>query len=163
MLEGTISVDSTEGIGSTFTITVPYVPQKINKKETHSEKGEVQVINRKILIAEDEIISYQYLSIILDESKNTLFYAENGQEAIEVYKNNPNIEIILMDIKMPVLGGYEATEEIRKLNKDVIIIAQTAYARFGDRQKAIAAGCNDYITKPIDAAELMLMISNHLK
>ncbi len=68
---------------------------------------------------------------------------------MEVCLNNPDIDLVLMDIKLPTIDGYEATRQIRKFNKDVIIIAQTAYALEGDREKAIAAGCNDYISKPI--------------
>lgn len=163
MLEGDINVISKEGVGSTFTFTIPYVPQQSEVYDDSAIKEEIIITNRKILIAEDEIISDQYLSIILGEDKNTLFHAQNGYEAVEIFKNNRDIELILMDIRMPLKGGYEATKEIRKLSKDVIIIAQTAFARSGDQQKAIAAGCDDYITKPINADELKHKIINYLK
>jgi len=77
-------------------------------------------------------------------------YASNGEQALELCRSNPNIELILMDMKMSKMDGYSATREIRKFNKDVIIIAQTAYALEGDRKESIAAGCDDYITKPIN-------------
>jgi len=81
---------------------------------------------------------------------------------VEVCLNNPDIDLVLMDIKLPTIDGYEATRQIRKFNKDVIIIAQTAYALEGDREKAIAAGCNDYISKPIKKDELLEKISKIL-
>jgi CheY-like chemotaxis protein len=75
--------------------------------------------------------------------------ARTGVEAIEACKKNPDIDLVMMDIRMPDMGGYEATRQIRKFNKEVVIIAQTAYGIYGDREKAIEAGCNDYIAKPI--------------
>ena len=89
-------------------------------------------------------------------------YASNGEQALELCKSNPDIELILMDMKMPKMDGYSATREIRKFNKDVIIIAQTAFALEGDREKAIASGCNDYITKPIKKDELLKKIEKLL-
>ena len=77
--------------------------------------------------------------------------------------NNPNIDLVLMDILMPEMNGYEATRQIRKFNKDIIIIAQTAYALEGDKEKAIAAGCNDYIAKPTKANELKQIIIKYAK
>ena len=74
---------------------------------------------------------------------------------VELCEKNPDIDLILMDIKMPELSGYDATKKIREFNKDIIIIAQTAYSLTGDKEKAIEAGCNEYITKPIDKKELM--------
>ncbi len=73
-------------------------------------------------------------------------------------RNNPDTDVVLMDIKMPVMDGYEATKQIRKFNKDVIIIAQTAHALTGERKDAIEAGCNDYILKPIIKGEIITMI-----
>ena len=84
-------------------------------------------------------------------------------EAIEACKKNPDIDLILMDIRMPVMNGHEATRIIREFNKEVIIIAQTAFALAGDREIAIEAGCNDYLTKPIDKAELLAIIDQYIK
>jgi len=114
--------------------------------------------NLNILIAEDEEFADKYLTIIVKDISNNIYHARTGKETVELYQKNQDIDLILMDIKMPVMDGYEATKEIRKLNKDVIIIAQTAYAIEGDREKAIKAGCDDYITKPIDKDELIEMI-----
>ena len=87
--------------------------------------------------------------------------ASTGVEAIEACKNNPDIDLVMMDIRMPDMGGYEATRQIRKFNKEVVIIAQTAYGLSGDCEKAIEAGCNDYISKPINKAELLLLIQKY--
>jgi CheY-like chemotaxis protein len=85
-----------------------------------------------------------------------------GYDAIEACKNNPDINLVLMDVQLPNMNGYEATKQIREFNKNVIIIAQTAFALTGDKEKSIAAGCNDYITKPIKKDILMSLIQKHL-
>lgn len=82
-------------------------------------------------------------------------------DAIEVCQNHSDLNLILMDVQMPVLNGYEATRQIRRFNKDVIIIAQTAFGLSGDRERALEAGCNDYISKPIDKDELMALIRKY--
>jgi CheY-like chemotaxis protein len=92
-----------------------------------------------------------------------IIYARTGKEAVELCKNNPKIDIILMDIKMPEMNGYEAAKEIRKFNKDVIIIAQTAFALAGDKEKVLNSGCNDYITKPVDKKTLLKKIKQFIK
>ncbi len=85
----------------------------------------------------------------------------SGMEAIEMCRNNPDIDLVLMDINMPFMNGYEATRKIREFNSEVVIIAQTAYALAGDREKALAAGCNDYISKPINRLKLLNMVKKH--
>ena len=82
----------------------------------------------------------------------------NGVDAVEACRQNPDIDLVLMDIKMPKMGGYEATKQIREFNKDVVIIAQTAYGLTGERKKATDAGCNNYIAKPIKKEELQALI-----
>jgi CheY-like chemotaxis protein len=104
----------------------------------------------KILIAEDEEISDLYISIVIKKITREILHAKTGVEAVEYCRNNPDIDAVLMDIKMPEMDGYEATRLIRKFNKYVFIVAQTAYGLNGDREKAIEAGCNDYITKPVN-------------
>lgn len=98
------------------------------------------------------------ISIIVKGYSKDIIEATTGKETVEICRNNPDIDLILMDIQMPEISGYEATRQIRQFNKDVVIIAQTAYGLSGDREKAIEAGCNDYISKPIDKAELKAMI-----
>jgi CheY-like chemotaxis protein len=117
----------------------------------------------KILIAEDDPVGDQYLTILLSELKAEVLHAINGQDAVEICRENPDIDIVMMDIRMPVMDGYEATRQIREFNREVVIIAQTAFALTGDREKAIEAGCNDYISKPIKKQDLMQVIQKILK
>ena len=101
------------------------------------------------------------MQFVIRDVASDILHAETGVEAVEVMKNNPDIDIILMDIKMPGMNGFEATEKIREFNKDVVIIAQTAFALEGDKQKALAAGCNDYISKPILKGKLISLIEKY--
>lgn len=115
----------------------------------------------KILIAEDDEISAKLIGKAVKLYSKEVLNVCNGFEAVEVCRNNPDIDVVLMDVKMPVMDGYEAARQIRKFNASVIIIAQTAYALAGDREKTIAAGCNDYITKPINNALLTALMKKY--
>ncbi|MCD4746581.1 MAG: response regulator [Bacteroidales bacterium] len=115
--------------------------------------------NKTILIAEDIYNSYQLLVNILSKTKAKTMLAVNGEEAVELCKEYPDIDLVLMDIRMPKLDGYKATKLIKKFRKDLPIIAQTAYSMIGDQQKAIEVGCDDFITKPIKATELLEKIA----
>jgi len=114
----------------------------------------------KILIAEDEEFADTYLTIVLKEIGSEIYHAKTGAEAVNIFSNNTDIDLVLMDISMPIMNGYTATEEIRKISKTVKIIAQTAYALEGDREKAIMAGCNNYISKPINRNKLLEIIDS---
>lgn len=115
-----------------------------------------------ILIAEDDNISFTFLKLVLASHGFGVIHAENGQDAVELYKQNPGVVLILMDVKMPGMNGLEATREIRKISPTVPIIAQTAYALAGDSEKTLEAGCNDYVSKPITAELLMKKINQYL-
>jgi len=119
-----------------------------------NEAAEVPCKDLKILIAEDDEISGLLLSMAVKVFTQKILKASSGTETVEICRNSPDIDFVLMDIKMPEMDGYEATRQIRQFNKDVIIIAQTAYALAGDRERALAAGCNEYIAKPIAQASL---------
>ncbi|MGY5354537.1 response regulator [Wenyingzhuangia sp. IMCC45467] len=103
----------------------------------------------KILIAEDDEVSNFLLTYLLKEKKPELLRAKTGIEAVDICTKNPDIDIILMDINMPEMNGYDATKQIREFNKDIIIIVQTSKSHSKDNELAITAGCNDFLTKPI--------------
>jgi CheY-like chemotaxis protein len=117
----------------------------------------------KILIAEDDKISEKLIEIAVIPCSKEILKVRTGVEAVETLRNQPDIDLVLMDIQLPVMDGYEATRQIRKFNKKVIIIAQTAYALAGDRLMALEAGCDDYISKPINLALLTALINKYFK
>lgn len=118
---------------------------------------------KTVLIAEDEEISLYFLKELLKDRFAKILTATNGKEAVQTIESNGEIDLILMDIRMPIIDGLEATRIIRKTNKDVVIIAQTAYAMKNDREDAIAAGCNECVTKPISEDELFNKIALFIK
>lgn len=110
----------------------------------------IKTDKKRILIAEDDETSFMLLQVFLAPENYEILYASDGRKALQLFKENPKIDLILMDLKMPVLDGYQATRQIREMDKKIPIIAQTAYALAGDNKKAFDAGCTDYITKPIN-------------
>jgi CheY-like chemotaxis protein len=118
---------------------------------------------RKILIVEDDDSSRLYLNKILERAGADLLNAGDGQEAVDVALNNPDIEIILMDIQLPVLDGFSALAKIREVRKDIIVVAQTAYGLMADREKILNSGFNDYIIKPILSQNLIEKLTVNLK
>jgi len=115
----------------------------------------------KILIVEDDKNSKFVLKEFTIDLSEEILQANNGLEAVEACRQNPDIDLVLMDIQLPELNGYETTRQIREFNKDVVIIAQTAFAQESDKEMAIAAGCNDYITKPFKHANLTEIIKKY--
>ena len=114
---------------------------------------------KTILIVEDDISSIFYLKEILKDSGVDLLIAEDGKKAISIFKDHSEINLILMDIQLPVLNGYETTRKIKSLNPNLPVIAQTAYAMPEERIKCLEAGCNDYLAKPLDPNLLLQKIS----
>jgi PAS domain S-box-containing protein len=166
-LGGEIKVDSEIGLGSTFTFSIPYSnaagPEKKEKDAGSKAADEPSLQGKTILVAEDDEYSYVYLETILVREGASLIHCINGEETVKTVKETPGIDLVLMDLKMPVMDGWEATRQIRSFNSKIPIIAQTAFAIAGDREKAQAAGCNDYISKPLKKLELNALIKKYLK
>lgn len=122
-----------------------------------------QIPNLKILIVEDDPVSDIIISRAVNAVSREILNVRSGLDAIEACRNNNDIDLVLMDIQLPFMDGYEATRQIRQFNKSVIIIAQTAFALTGDKEKAIDAGCNDYISKPINKDLLLTLIKKQFE
>jgi CheY-like chemotaxis protein len=115
-----------------------------------------------ILIAEDVESNYLYLKAVLSKLNATIFWAKNGVEAVEICEGNP-IDLIFMDLQMPEMNGYEATEILKKKFPSLPIVAQTAFAMSDDREKALDAGCDDYLAKPIKSKDLLNVVEKFIK
>ena len=163
MLNGEIRVESEINEGSTFFVTIPNhteyaTPQKIKNTNNAIEVPFIPS-GLKVIVAEDDKISFALLKYILEEISAKILHAANGLEAIDLIKNNPDTDLILMDSKMPKLSGIEAVKQIRQFNQSVYIIAQTAYAIEEYRDKTIDVGCNEYIEKPVNKNKLLELIA----
>ncbi|MFO8002512.1 MAG: PAS domain S-box protein [Marinilabilia sp.] len=156
ILGGKIRVESRIEEGSTFYLYLDYeepspkaVPRKEINFKTENRVGDL------ILVVEDDEASCIYLEEVLTSNDFRVIQATNGEEAVRLVRENPDIGLVFMDVKMPVLDGYEATRQIRQFNKRVPVIAQTAFANAEEIEKMKRAGCDDYLTKPIDSEDLL--------
>lgn len=167
MLGGKIGVESEEGVGSTFYFSLPCKPEPSNNAFAQQQPAPLDTNNHiqklKLLVVEDDEVSRKLIDSVVKLFGKEILHAKTGTEAVDVCRKNADIDLVLMDIRMPEMDGYEATREIRKFNERVAIIAQTAYGLSGDREKAMEAGCNDYIAKPLKKEYLMELMRKIFK
>jgi CheY-like chemotaxis protein len=163
MLNGKISVQSEPGKGSNFRVSIPCMSESMEDKAVVLKYTDPKISgeNMIVLIAEDDYASYLYLESLLSGPNVTFLHTTNGNDTVKIVQDKPDLSLILMDLRMPGMSGLDATRQIREFNKTVPIIAQTAYALAGDREMALKAGCNDYISKPVNPAELHKVISHY--
>jgi PAS domain S-box-containing protein len=167
MLNGEMQVDSKPGEGSTFYFTLP-LPILESQKETQlipdEDLSDYKDIwkDKTFLIAEDDKYNFRIIEELLRDTDVTIIHAWNGKEVMEKVMSDMKFDLILLDIRMPVMNGLVAAQEIRKYYPDITIIAQTAYANEEDKQLCITAGCNDYVSKPIDKKKLLNTIRKYL-
>ena len=160
---GNIGVESVDGEGSRFYFTLPFEaePKDLNPGSAKTEDNQIK--NLKILVVDDDKASRMILSITIKNCSSEILYAKTGVEAVAACRNNPDIDLILMDIKMPEMDGYEATRQIRLFNKDVVIIIQSAFNLSDEKEKSKEAGCSDFISKPINKNILYELIQKYFK
>ena len=153
------------GEGSIFSFNIPFnITNPEIKTVDGSDRKNKLVLQKQvtILITEDVDNNYLLLEQYFSGANIDVVRAANGSEAVEICEKNQSIGLVLMDLKMPVMDGFEATKRIKKLRPDLTVVAQTAYARDNDREKALECGCSDFISKPYKKETLLSLIRKYL-
>ncbi|MFP4059893.1 MAG: ATP-binding protein [Bacteroidota bacterium] len=163
LLGGKMWLESKFDEGSVFYFTLPLNKAEQPVEETYDNIKETNTSynwkDKVILVAEDEEVNYRFIEAILDDTEVQLLHAENGVQAIELCESINQIDLVLMDIKMPGLNGYDATRKIKSIRPELPVIAQTAFTMKEEKKKCLQAGCDDYISKPIDIKLLIEKIN----
>jgi CheY-like chemotaxis protein/nitrogen-specific signal transduction histidine kinase len=171
MLGGKITLNSELNKGNEFIFTIPIEkPGKVSrlsllkedKNISKSEKLEPIWKDKVILVVEDDLVNYQFIEALLEKTQVQLLHAENGNQALELCKTISTIDLILMDIKLPDKNGYEITREIKAIRSDIPIVAQTAFSVNEVREKCLASGCEDIISKPIEIELFLSTVNKYL-
>lgn len=151
LLDGSIWVESKVGEGSTFFFKIPYIKIKSQKSKSQKidNKMDYNWQDKTVLLVEDDPVNYKYMEILLHRTKAKVIQAPDGAKAVKIFEREKKIDLVLMDIQLPILNGYEATKKIKAMRSDIPVVAQTANAMSEDREKCLKAGCDDYIAKPI--------------
>jgi PAS domain S-box-containing protein len=167
---GKINVISDSQQGTSFIFYLPVIVPESGEKVIENIFHEEQEVNhlepnwksKVVLVVEDDLVNYQFIEALLEKTQVQLLHAENGTQALELCRNINKIDLILMDIKLPEVNGYEITREIKSFRKDIPIIAQTAFSLSDVKERCFESGCNDIITKPVDIDIFMTKLNKYL-
>lgn len=164
LLGGIIRVESELNKGAAFFFTIPL--KKPDQADIVSISHNTSSVSpdwhgKTILVADDEYVNYLFIQLILKDTKAVSLIARDGKEAIEMFDLHPEIDLVLMDIKMPEIDGLSVIKHIRKTRKNIPVVVQSAYVQNEDKANAFLAGCNDFISKPIDKEKLLALIGKH--
>lgn len=169
LLEGEIWMESALNQGSTFFFNQALIENLATGQESENQfsdgendKRVIDLSGKIILVAEDDSANYLFIESYLKRTNSKVIWAKDGEQLLEIFKSEPAIDLILMDLRMPVLNGIEATRIIRNTHPDLPVIALTAHAFSDDREKSIQAGCNDFLAKPVKIEELSETLTKYL-